>query len=144
MTVRVPANEADWEAYHALCWEVLRRPWGQARGTEQDPPGTRGHHLLAELDGRVVGVGRIHRLDERTWQVRYMAVAPELRRRGIGAAILAGLLDHARARGGGRVFLNAREGTEPFYQAAGFMVVGEGPFLFGTIRHARMERGLGG
>ena len=142
MTVRPPATAAEWDACHALCWDVLRRPWGQPRGSERDPPSTNAHHLLAEVDGRLAGTGRIHRIDACTWQVRYMAVHPELRGRGIGAAVLAGLLDHARGHGGGRVFLNAREGTAGFYQAAGFAVAGEGPLLYSSIRHLRMEREL--
>jgi N-acetylglutamate synthase-like GNAT family acetyltransferase len=137
--LRSPAAPAEWDDYFRLRWEWLREPWGQPPGSERDEYEEKAHHLLAELDGQIVGIGRIHPLADGAWQIRYMAVREEWRGKGIGAAILNGLLDHVRGQGAGRVVLNAREGAAGFYQGRGFEVAGEGPLMFGEIRHVRME-----
>lgn len=59
------------------------------------------------------------------WQFRAMASAPEHRGRGAGAAVLAGLIAHARARGGKLLWCNARLGAVGFYERFGMGVVGE-------------------
>jgi len=140
MTIRSPAGDAEWDDYFRLRWEWLREPWGQPRGSERDEDEEKAHHLLAEEDGETVGIGRIHSLGGGCWQIRYMAVREDCRGMGIGAAILAGLLERAGAE---RVVLNAREGVEGFYQKKGFRITGEGPVMFGEIRHLRMEMQAG-
>ena len=53
-----------------------------------------------------------------------MATAPDARGRGLGAALLAACLHHARDRGGRRVWCNARVTAEGFYLRAGFVAEG--------------------
>ena len=36
MEFRSPNTDLEFEAYYELRWRVLRKPWGQARGTEHD------------------------------------------------------------------------------------------------------------
>ena len=38
--------------------------------------------------------------------------------------------------------LNAREGATKFYERMGYKIRGEGPMLFGEIKHFRMQRSL--
>ena len=54
------------------------------------------------------------------WRVRGMATAPEHRGRGAGAAVLAQLVEHARAQGATRVWCNARTPALSLYARAGF------------------------
>jgi len=54
------------------------------------------------------------------WRVRGMATAPEQRGRGIGAAILDALVEHARSQGATRVWCNARTPALRLYERAGF------------------------
>jgi ribosomal protein S18 acetylase RimI-like enzyme len=49
-----------------------------------------------------------------------MATAPEQRGRGIGAAILDALVEHARSQGATRVWCNARTPALRLYERAGF------------------------
>jgi GNAT superfamily N-acetyltransferase len=76
--------------------------------------------------GGVVGIATVapegHPVDPRVgdWRLRGMATAPEVRGRGLGALLLDACLDHARARGGDRVWCNARVAAEGFYRRAGF------------------------
>ncbi|MGE3232262.1 MAG: GNAT family N-acetyltransferase [Thermoleophilia bacterium] len=77
-------------------------------------------------DGAILGVATVapegHPTDPRPgdWRLRGMATAPQARGRGLGAALLGACLDHARARGGERVWCNARGTAEGFYLRAGF------------------------
>ena len=59
------------------------------------------------------------------WRVRGMATAPESRGRGAGGAVLAALVEHARANGAGRVWCNARIAARTLYERAGFEVASE-------------------
>jgi GNAT superfamily N-acetyltransferase len=54
-----------------------------------------------------------------------MATEESLRGRGLGAQVLAGVLDHVRAHGGGLIWCNARVRAIPFYERAGFQTRGE-------------------
>lgn len=78
------------------------------------------------------------------WRLRGMAVVPEARRRGVGAALLAACERHARAHGGARVWFNARLDALPFYVALGYAVIGEEYELPGIGPHRFAERTLAG
>ena len=56
-----------------------------------------------------------------------MAVEPELRGRGIGAAILTAIIGHVEHRGGGVVWCHARIGARSLYERHGFVAEGD-PF----------------
>ena len=77
------------------------------------------------------------------WRLRGMAVVPEARRRGVGAALLAACERHAREHGGARVWFNARVDALPFYEALGYTVIGEEYELAGIGPHRFAERRLG-
>ena len=85
--------------------------------------------FVARLDGRVVGSGGISlydtppgpRLTAREAYVMSMYTEHEHRGRGVAGAVLAALLDFARAAGGvGLVWLRASKMGRPLYLRAGF------------------------
>jgi amino-acid N-acetyltransferase len=59
---------------------------------------------VAEVDGEVVGCGALHVMWEDLAEVRTVAVRPEFKARGLGSALLTGLLQDARDLGVQRVF----------------------------------------
>jgi ribosomal protein S18 acetylase RimI-like enzyme len=59
------------------------------------------------------------------WRLRGMATHPDLRGNGHGAAALDAAMDHARERGGARMWCNARSPARGFYERHGFEVRGE-------------------
>jgi GNAT superfamily N-acetyltransferase len=59
------------------------------------------------------------------WRVRGMATEPAARGRGVGAMVLAALMAHARAHGGGVLWCNARRPAQAFYERAGLVARGD-------------------
>jgi len=59
------------------------------------------------------------------WRLRGMATDDGRRGEGIGALVLAALLEHCRSEGGGELWCNARTDARSFYLRAGFTEVGE-------------------
>ena len=59
---------------------------------------------VVEVDREVVGCGALHVMWEDLAEVRTVAVRPEFKGRGLGSALLAGLLQDARDLGVQRVF----------------------------------------
>jgi putative acetyltransferase len=80
-------------------------------------------------DGRVLGVGAIKHLGPHHAEIKSMHTAEAARGRGIGRAMLAHLLDVARARGFRRVSLEtgtmaAFAPARALYESAGFVLCG--------------------
>ncbi len=143
MLIRPPATEPEFEAYYQLRWKILREPWNQPPGSEKDNREAEALHLAAWNDsGTLTGVGRLHRVDARSGQIRYMAVDPSQRGRGTGTAILQELENLAARSGLEEVMLNAREESVSFYQANGYQVVQPSHSLFGVIPHFEMRKRL--
>ena len=95
-------------------------------------------HALAESDeGMAIGCGRL--LPD--GHIGRMAVLATWRGRGVGDALLARLMDAARARGDERVLLNAQVQAMPFYARHGFAPQGE-RFDEAGIAHQVMARTL--
>ncbi|MFC6236711.1 GNAT family N-acetyltransferase [Longivirga aurantiaca] len=74
-------------------------------------------------DGSVVGVATLQPIDS-TAEIVGVAVLPEHRRRGIGAALVRVLVTEASALGVGTVLLSAAPDALALYESLGFAVVG--------------------
>jgi len=59
------------------------------------------------------------------WRLRGMATAEGWRSKGVGAAVLAAVIDHLTAEGGRLLWCNARLPAVNFYERAGFARLGE-------------------
>jgi amino-acid N-acetyltransferase len=81
--------------------------------------------VVAEQDGKVIGFGALHVMWEDLAEVRTLAVAEGVKRKGIGAAILAELISRAERLGVRRVFCLTFE--EEFFKAHGFSVISDIP-----------------
>ena len=81
--------------------------------------------VVARFDGQTAGFS-LHRTIYDEAELLLLAVAPELRRRGIGRMLLDQFLDYARDKGASRVHLEVREGNPAviMYRSAGFALVG--------------------
>lgn len=93
-------------------------------GSEQDEYESISFHQAA-IDQRnnVIGVGRISPESSAVMRIRYMAVADDFRRQGIGSHIVQNLLAYAKQNNVGMCWLNARENAVEFYRKNGFDVI---------------------
>lgn len=139
--LKSPQTAAEWQAYYQLRWQVLRAPWQQPFGSEQDELEAQSMHLMLVADGEIAAIGRLHSLDSCTAQVRYMAVADAWHGQGAGAIILQGLEQQATALGIKAIVLNARESAIGFYEKQGYRRLAAAPSQFG-INHQRMQKTL--
>lgn len=131
-----PETPAQWQHYYQLRWQVLRAPWRQPPGSEQDDLEAQAYHLmLTTAEGEVVATGRIHQVDADTAQVRYMAVADSAQGKGAGSRILAALEAKAVQWGCFNVRLNARDSAVAFYQRYGYLRLADAPTQFGIVHH---------
>ena len=100
--------------------------------------------LVAELDGRIVGWAKIRHPTElpasdHVWYVSGLAVDPQSEGRGAGRALMEGLMELARSRGGTRITLRVfapNERARRLYERLGFEVEG---VLRGEFRVASGE-----
>ena len=75
---------------------------------------TRGGELLvAEVDGEVVAMGAIKRVDDERAEVKRIRVDPGFRRRGLADALLRSLEDRARDLGYRRLVLDTAADAQP-------------------------------
>jgi N-acetylglutamate synthase-like GNAT family acetyltransferase len=142
MEIKSPQTDAEWKAYYALRFNVLREPWNQPLGSEVLADEDQAIHAIAVVDGEVLGVARMHESAANQGQVRCVAIATAAQGKGIGKAIMAYVEEKARLNGWNEIVLEARENAVPFYQAIGYTIVAESYLLFGEIQHYRMKKNL--
>jgi ribosomal protein S18 acetylase RimI-like enzyme len=125
-------DHATWSYVHA----VAPRP-------EPDQPFYREHagpadHLVAELDGRLVGYIRLGfptplASNAHVRQIRGLLVDDTVRGKGIGRALIRAAMERARALGARRITLHVLGHNTParaLYEAEGFAVEGVRPGEF--------------
>ena len=143
MQITSPASKAEFAVYFELRWRLLRAPWNQPRGSEQDDREADSIHIMAMTkNAAVAGVGRLHFNNISEAQIRYMAVSTGHQRQGIGSRILTVLEERARQLGASVIVLDARETALGFYTRHGYTPTGPGVMLFNRIAHVRMEKQL--
>lgn len=136
-----PQTEAQWLAYYQLRWQILRAPWGQPQGSEQDElEADSFHRMVCTEAGEVVAVGRLHQVDQYTAQVRYMAVSDQWQGHGLGAMVLRQLEQVALELGVQKIILNARDSAAGFYQKAGYGYLEPANALFGIVHHRYLKK----
>jgi putative acetyltransferase len=121
-TVRVESSAAEHEAVHALMSEYAALPHTAGRWLTKEADlaalphpfvSPDGALLLASMDGRSAGCGALRLLESGVGEIRRMYVSPVARGKGVGAALLAALLQEAAVLGSERVRLDtAPELTE--------------------------------
>ncbi|MBN7798807.1 GNAT family N-acetyltransferase [Parahaliea mediterranea] len=117
---QVDVREVAWveagDSLRALREQVFIVEQGVPREIEWDGRDDQCRHVMARVDGEPAGCARLMP----GGKVGRMAVLARYRGRGIGAALLDGIIAVARAQGYDRLFLHAQQHAAPFYRRAGF------------------------
>lgn len=143
LEIRPAESAADWQRVVAIRTRVFVE--GQDCPPEEEFDGLDPHcrHVLAWLGGEPVGTARWREVttpDGRpAAKLERFAVLPEHQGKGYGRALVAHLLDEARAAGHRSFILHAQAHLERFYAGFGFERRGEG-FIEAGIPHVRMVR----
>jgi len=95
------------------------------------------HWLATADDGTPIGCARL--LPD--GHIGRMAVLPAWRGRGVGQALLAAVLNAAKARGYTTLRLSAQTHAAAFYARAGFVAVGD-EYVEAGIPHVAMQMAL--
>jgi ribosomal protein S18 acetylase RimI-like enzyme len=88
-------------------------------------------HAGAFIDDKLVGIATVGRnsspneQNPQAWQLRGMAVIPELQRQGFGAALVRACIKHIAAHGGNELWCNGRTSASSFYRSLGFRETGD-------------------
>lgn len=92
--------------------------------------------------GALLGVGVMSNKED-CYKVEYLCVDSELQKSGIGGELLCRLEKIAEARGGEKIWMDARVSAEGFYQRHGYQAVGEIFLLdYAPVEHVIMEKVL--
>ncbi len=143
MTVTDVADGADLEAVRDLCrafrqaqcelyahaYDMIEDQYGAAAFEEilatlperHAPPG--GVILLARVNGAPAGCVMLTPIDQATCEMKRMFVDPAMRRKGVGRALAAAVIDAARARRFARMRLDTgplQHAAVALYRALGF------------------------
>lgn len=143
-----PATDDEFKQYFQLRWRILRAPWKQPQGSEIDNMEKQCVHVMAiETDSSnqahpVIGVARLQYNSETEAQIRYMAVAPEHEKKGIGRALIKTLEKHTRNNTCKTIVLDAREPAVGFYEKQGYRITNKSYLLFDEIQHYRMVKAV--
>jgi GNAT superfamily N-acetyltransferase len=88
-------------------------------------------HAGAFVDNKLVGIATIGRNsppnenNSQAWQLRGMAVVPELQRQGFGAALVHACIHHIASHDGNELWCNGRTSAMNFYHSLGFHETGD-------------------
>lgn len=141
MRLLEPLTPEDFEKYYRLRWEVLRKPWNQARGTEKDEAEDSSIHVMVmdEAD-ECVGVSRLQFISPTEAQVRFMGVRDDQQGKGLGKKLMKYLEEKAKEKGATKIVLQARENAVDFYLSIGYSKKEKTHLLWDLIQHYRMEK----
>jgi predicted GNAT family N-acyltransferase len=137
--VRFASRPQDLDALYALRRQVFEVEQNIPRPLDRDPYDFNADHVVVWDDDRLVGTGRIVRLDARTAQVGRMAVVADQRERGVGALVLEALERMAAMRGLRELVVHSQLPAEPFYRNRGFARDGA-PFVDQGVPHVAMRK----
>jgi predicted GNAT family N-acyltransferase len=136
-------TEEEFEAYFNLRWRLLRKPWHQAKGSEQDDIEDQCYHCIAvNRERNVIGVARLQFNTNNTAQVRYMAVDTNHQNQGIGRALMTQLEAQTIDHQCNIITLDARDTATSFYSKLGYSIEAKSYLLFDEIQHYRMSKSL--
>jgi predicted GNAT family N-acyltransferase len=133
----VPPFSTLCNAAFALRRDVFVREQNVPEAEEHDAYDLTAIHLVAIMDGEVVGTLRVIDLPEHS-KIGRVAVHRAFRGRGIARQMMLAAMEDARARGRDRFYLTAQSDKLGFYEKLGFVAFGP-EFPDGGMPHRAMR-----
>jgi len=140
MIITAPKSSQDFEQYFHLRWKILRKPWAEPEGSEQDEHENSSYHVMVKDGDKVIGVARLQNIAPGVAQVRYMGIDDDYQGKGIGRLMMQHIETYARDSNIDEIFLHARENALGFYIALGYKQLKKSYLLFNSIQHYKMNK----
>jgi ribosomal protein S18 acetylase RimI-like enzyme len=138
-----PSTPEEFKEYYKIRWEVLRKPWGQPEGSEQDELEEKSTHAMAVSEnGEILGVIRLQNLSPDEGQIRYMGVVENGRGKGIGSQLIDHIEQIAVDKGIQTIVLQARENALDFYRSKNYELIEKSYLMWNQIQHFLMKKRL--
>ena len=142
ITIISPVTKEEFNNYYYFRWFYLRKEFSDNIELAKDELENVSCHLMAIYEGKIIGVGRIHKIDNQISQIRYMAVDSSYQKLVIGSLILTNLINIAISDKQDCVMLHSREHAIDFYKKNNFKIIRKSHLLYGKIQHFLMKRKL--
>jgi predicted GNAT family N-acyltransferase len=140
LDVRLARTDAELAAALELRRRVFCGEQGVSPAADQDGRDSEALHLVAVEGPELLGTCRLL-LRGRSARLGRLAVEPEARRRGVGAAILAAAAREAEDAGAAEIDLHAQTYALALYERDGYAARGE-EFVEEGIAHVAMRKSL--
>jgi len=140
MYLASPKTDSEFEKYFELRWRILRKPWNQAKGSEQDSEENSAYHLMSIENDQIIGVARLQFTQSHSAQLRYMAVDNTYQNKGTGRSMVEHMETYARQHAANELFLHARDNALIFYEKLGYEITEKSYLLFDSIQHYKMRK----
>ena len=138
-----PKSIEEFDSYFQLRWEILRKPWGQPKGSERDEFDSTGiNRMVLDENGHSIGVGMLIINSVQEAQIRFMAVSENCQGMKVGTLLVDCLESIACGQKCSQIILQSRENAVKFYEKSGFKVIEKSYLLFGEIQHFLMQKNL--
>lgn len=142
MEIRSPQTNKEWDEYYDLRFRVLREPLGKERGSERNEGDETGIHFALFDNNRILGIARLDKVDQKTSQVRFVAVETTIQGSGLGKKLIIKVETEARNIGYSKMILHARDYALPFYEKLEYQLIGPSYKLFDVLQHYEMHKNL--
>jgi N-acetylglutamate synthase-like GNAT family acetyltransferase len=141
--VKEARTKGELERIIELRYRILRQPWQQPYASSSDElEETSVNAYIENEKGQVLACGRLQENENKTGQIRYMAVVENARGTGLGKKILHFLEHRAAELGFNKIILQARENALDFYLKNNYAVKEKSFLLWGKVQHYLMEKSL--
>jgi N-acetylglutamate synthase-like GNAT family acetyltransferase len=142
--IKNPTTKGEFKAYYALRYHVLRKPWGEPKGTEKDDFEPISQHIMAVDDStnEIVGVVKLFEKEPGVGQFSHLAIHHDYQRQGIGKILMEAVEELARQKGYKILGAMSRLTTTGYFEKKGYRIKGLPSNYFNTIQVVWMEKNL--
>ena len=138
---QIDHGSKDYKQMIRLRHLILREPLGLGF-TEEELEKEKENILIASFDeDEMLGCCMLTHIENKTLQLRQMAVPDKLQGKGIGASIMSFAENLARDKGYHKIIMHARDTAVGFYEKFGYKIKGNS-FSEVNLTHHIMEKKL--